>query len=392
MLPESANARRQAPESNMASIHRRPDSPYWRAYWRGAHGRLLSRSTKQTDRNKAFAAALEFERAEKLAIAGTLTEAQARRVLSDILERTGGGETLRTPSIREHFEEWLAGKRKAAPGTVEKYRKAVEGFMDQIGSHANKPLASLTAGMVERFLKSRSDEGCSPTTVTIDGKILRAALSKAVKLGLISINPAAAVELPGVRSVERGTFTPAEVQMLVEAAEGEWRTLILLGYFAGARLGDCCRMRWADIDLAAGTLSYQQQKTGAKVIVPLRPELAAHIEDLAGQDSAEEFITPHMAELKSGGRHGLSEGFKRIVRKAGLDLQTVQGGGKRLQSRRTFHALRHSFTSALANAGVSPEVRMKLTGHKSEKVHAGYSHHELGTLRAAMDRLAGFEG
>ena len=29
-----------------------------------------------------------------------------------------------------------------------------------------------------------------------------------------------------------------------------------------------------------------------------------------------------------GGRHGLSEGFKRIVRKAGPDLQTVQGNGK----------------------------------------------------------------
>ena len=72
---------------------------------------------------------------------------------------------------------------------------------------------------------------------------------------------------------------------------------------------------------------------------------------------------PHMASLKPGGRHGLSEGFKRIVRKVGLDLQTVQGGGARKISRRTFHALRHSFTSALANAEVAPELRMKLTGH-----------------------------
>ena len=36
---------------------------------------------------------------------------------------------------------------------------------------------------------------------------------------------------------------------------------------------------------------------------------------------------PGMAALKPGGRHGLSEGFKRIMRKAGLDLQTVKGGG-----------------------------------------------------------------
>ena len=58
-------------------------------------------------------------------------------------------------------------------------------------------------------------------------------------------------------------------------------------------------------------------------------------------------------------------------------------------SKRTFHALRHSFTSALANAGVAPELRMKLTGHKSEAVHAGYTHHELETLRAAVGKLPG---
>jgi integrase len=371
----------------MASIHRREGSPYWRAAWRDAQGRLQARSTKQRDRNQAMSVALEYERAEKLAGSGTLTEAQARRVLADILERTGG-ESLRTPSIRDHLHAWLNGKVNATPGTVEKYRKTVTSFLDHIGAAARKPLLALTAGMVERFLKARQKEGCSPTTVTIDGKILRAALAKAWKQGLISVNPAAAVELPGVRPVERGTFTQAEIAMLVATAEGEWRTLVLLGFYTGARLGDCCRMRWQDADLATGTLSYQQRKTGAKVTVPIHPELAAHLEGLAAQDTVVEFLAPHMAGLKPGGRHGLSEGFKRIMRQAGLDLQTVQGGGKRMQSRRTFHALRHSFTSALANAGVSPELRMKLTGHKSERVHAGYSHLDLDTLRAAVGKLS----
>lgn len=58
------------------------------------------------------------------------------------------------------------------------------------------------------------------------------------------------------------------------------------------------------------------------------------------------FVMPDMADRKPGGRKGLSESFKAIVRKAGLDLQTVQGGGTRMISRRSFHALRHSFTSA----------------------------------------------
>jgi len=49
--------------------------------------------------------------------------------------------------------------------------------------------------------------------------------------------------------------------------------------------------------------------------------------------------------------------------------------------------LRHSFTSALANQGVASEVRMKLTGHKTEAVHRGYTHHELEKLRAGVEKI-----
>jgi integrase len=134
-------------------------------------------------------------------------------------------------------------------------------------------------------------------------------------------------------------------------------------------------------------LAYTQAKTGEKVTVPIHPDLAAHLGKLAGTDKPEIFIMPHMAGLKPGGRHGLSEGFKRIMRNAGLDIEKVKSAGVRQLSRRTFHALRHSFTSALANQGVSPELRMKLTGHKTESVHRDYTHHELEKLRAAVEKI-----
>ena len=87
----------------MASIHKRDRSPYYWAAWRDATGRLYYRSTKQTDRHKALAFALECERAEKHATAGTLTESQARKILGSIMERTQTGDTLRNPKATE----WL---------------------------------------------------------------------------------------------------------------------------------------------------------------------------------------------------------------------------------------------------------------------------------------------
>jgi integrase len=53
----------------------------------------------------------------------------------------------------------------------------------------------------------------------------------------------------------------------------------------------------------------------------------------------------------------------------------------------SFHSLRHSFNSAMANAGVSQEIRQKLTGHASAEINKLYTHHELEPLRAAIATL-----
>jgi integrase len=370
----------------MASVHRRPASQYWHAAFRGTDGRLTLRSTKCKDRSKALATAFEFERAAKLAGAGNLVEAQARKVIADIMERAGTEETLRTPSVADFLNQWIASKqtRKAA-NTGHRYRIAVEKFLDVLADRQNKPLTALTPRDVERYMDSRTKEKLAPSTVVLSVKVIRTALNHARRQGLIPTNPAEAVELPKAKGVERGTFSPEEVKILVDTAQGEWKTLILLAYYTGARLSDCCRMTWADTDLS--TITYTQAKTGEKVTVPIHPDLAAHLNKLAGTDKPEVFIMPHMAGLKPGGRHGLSEGFKHIMRNAGLDMEKVKSAGIRQLSRRTFHALRHSFTSALANQGVSPELRMKLTGHKTESVHRGYTHHELEKLRAAIEKI-----
>jgi integrase len=218
-------------------------------------------------------------------------------------------------------------------------------------------------------------------------KIIRGALNAVRRQGLIPTNPAEAVELPEAIGMERGTFTPAEVKMLVDTADGEWKLLIMLAFFTGARLSDCCRMQWEGVDLTEETMTYTQAKTGAKVTTPLHPDLLARLNKLTGTDKPEIFILPHMANLRPGGRHGLSQTFKNIMLKAGVDSQTVKGAGKRMFSRLSFHAFRHSFMSALANQNVSAELRMKLTGHKTEGEHKKYTHLEMENLRAAVNKI-----
>jgi integrase len=101
-------------------------------------------------------------------------------------------------------------------------------------------------------------------------------------------------------------------------------------------------------------------------------------------------VFPSLYGKRTSGTNGLSMTFTRIMKKAGIvsgQLRTRAKGVSRTVNALSFHSLRHSFNSVLVNAGVPQELRMKLTGHSSADMNAIYSHHELSTIRAALDHL-----
>ena len=238
--------------------------------------------------------------------------------------------------------------------------------------------------MIERFLHQRMDSGCAPKTAIVDVKTLSSALARAERLGYIDRNPARAVTLPKSISSEREPFTLAEVEELVAAAPNlDWQTLILLASCTGARLGDCVSFTWDHLNLETAQLLFIQQKTNTAVMVPLHPRLISHLKHLS-LTFTEGPLCRSLSTKGPGGKHGLSEGFKRIVKRAGLDLMVVKGKGARNFSRRTFHSLRHGFASVLANLGTVEEVRRALTGHKDSEIHRKYTHLSDERLRAAI--------
>lgn len=72
---------------------------------------------------------------------------------------------------------------------------------------------------------------------------------------------------------------------------------------------------------------------------------------------------------------------------AGIVLRTLHSGRPDAPPDCSYHALRHSLTSALANSDVSPEIRRKIIGHDFAAVHNAYTHHERKTLAEALEKL-----
>ena len=371
----------------MASVVKRERSRFWTACYTDRDGRQLKRSTKTTNRSQAMEIALELERVEQKARQGLLTTIQLKKVLNDVSEKVTG-DTLIAPTVEAYLDDWLkAVSARNSPATLERYKNTRKLFLKHLGARSAKPVTTVSAKDVEGFLTSRLEGGAAPKTAIVDMKTLNTAFRRAETYGIILKNPVSAVRLPREECSERDVFTHEEVQKILDAVPNvEWQTLVIIGYFVGARLRDCVQMKWENVHPKEGVIVYEQQKTGKKVIVPMHFHVINHLNHLA-KFGADGFLCPTLAAKGPGGKHGLSESFKRIVVKAGLDPMIVEGKGTRKFTKRTFHSLRHSFNSALANAGVAEEVRMKLTGHSSKAMNTRYTHLEMDTLKSAIAAL-----
>ena len=218
-------------------------SPYWICCYTSSTGRRLKKSTKQKDRKKAWEVCLAIDRAEGHARNGTLTEQTAKKIIGEILERTTG-EPLHNYKVREWLAHWLDMKEQVrADKTTARYRQVIRDFIASLGHRANLSLAHVTPKDIFAYRNSIIAAGKSARTGNLSVKVVSVAFNAAMRQGYIQSNPCTALESLRVKPEEKAAFDPAQVSKLVQAAEGDWRGAILLGYYTGARLGDVANMK-----------------------------------------------------------------------------------------------------------------------------------------------------
>lgn len=233
-------------------------------------------------------------------------------------------------------------------------------------------------------------------------KHLRIALNLARVQGHVKTNVAEAVEsLKEKRDFWRDVFTPEVVEELIAAtiklaahpkaqkappAYREWRGLILVGFFTGLRLSDAAELLWADIDLKNQMINTQTRKTQERIVIPIHKQLGSFLaEHCKAKAISNDRVFEVLGAKKTSGNGGLSTAFARIMKEAGIEGTRVDGQGKgRARNSLSFHAFRHSFNSALMNAGVNQETRQLLTGHRSKEMNDIYTHANTQTLRQAV--------
>src|SRR6266566_8773294 len=369
-------------------------SPYWIASFTAADGRRLKRSTKTTDPEVAKQTAAEWESIGKAGRAGRLFESQCRKVIADLYEKATGS-ALAFHSARSWLTEWLEEKKVSiSPRTKLKYEQIVREFLDHLKEKADAPINGIVDGDLISFRNSLARAGHSASTVNGALKVLRSPFHLAHRKGYVAADPCVGVGLiDDEADIEKDVFTPEQIRALVAEAQGDWKGVILCGYYTGLRLKDVTELKWESVDAGLTKLELVPRKTrrkkrNRKVVLPLHPVFAAWLKkQTRGIGKAPVF--PSLAGKSGGGKSGLSSMFRRIMERAGIQGRILRerNGEGRSQSSLSFHSLRHSFNSALADADVAQEIRMQLTGHASASMNEVYTHTELEPLRRAIAKL-----
>jgi len=163
-----------------------------------------------------------------------------------------------------------------------------------------------------------------------------------------------------------------EQQKLLTGASPTMRPYIIAALQTGARRSELLALRWADVDMKAGTLTFRKTKNGDSRTVPLTDTLRALLASLPRPLDRESLVLPEWDPP------ALTVAFGRLVRSLGLaDLR--------------FHDLRHDAASTLTMAGVPQRTIMALLGHRDPRMTLRYQHLSPEHFRDALRALDRFK-
>jgi len=200
------------------------------------------------------------------------TQAEVVTKLADLTGRIATG-TLPPPAtitVAAYLRWWLGVvERSTRPKTADSYRGIVEQHL--VPALGARRLQQLTTTHIEECLRqvkahrvlpgragappSVTVREPSPRLVAYVLAVLSIALRQAVRAGLLSRNPAAAVRGPRATRRDPVVWGPAAVRSFILAARGSrYAVLHYLALATGMRLGELLGLQWDAVDLESGEL------------------------------------------------------------------------------------------------------------------------------------------
>lgn len=285
--------------------------------------------------------------------------------------------------MREVLDDLAA--RGATWHTIDDRRKKLRNVAERIDARTpladidrHRILAYVTARMAERIKLTRAEEklvaaGTPPAprfvsvnTARKDISALSTVFQMAIDRGVATTNPCRSARLPKIRKVEVDWFAAAELAELLKRMrtwEGTnaWHrerdaNIVELLALTGMRSTESSRVEIRDVFLARRQIAVRFGKTGSRTV---------RLNDRAAE-LANQIIGPRReGRLWPFGNAGLRALFERWRKRLG-------------EPRMHPHAIRHTYGTALAAAGMSAHALARAMGHSTLQMSMVYVHNAGG--------------
>ena len=341
-----------------------------------------------------------------------VTKREAQSALTALLHGldTGSYAEPSRMTVGEWLTTWMNdyAAPSVAPYTLDGYRQIVnKRLVPALGSVR---LNQLTPTRIQRYYteelssgRAKGEGGLSARTVLSHHRVLRAALGRAVRVGILVVNPCDRLDAPRARHIEMKAIDEVATERLLASAKEDGHlslhAAVLLAANAGLRRGEVLGLRWADLDTKAGVLTVsrtlQEPSTG---LVFRQPKSAASRRALPLDADTLKELAAHRRRQKER-RLALGEAWHENHLVCAGDTGDPWPPSKFSQAYHVFcrhvgvhvrfHDLRHSHASQLIRTGAPAKVVQERLGHSSAGFTLSVYGHLLPGMQAdAVSKLA----
>jgi integrase len=270
---------------------------------------------------------------------------------------------------------------RLSPTTARRYESIVNNYLrPEFGRHR---IGSITHEVVQRFItRLAANPKHAPGTVRNVYAVLRTAMAKGVRMGMVKVNPCTDVDLPRPRRREMLFLASNEVRAVAEAIGPHYRVLVYTAAYTGLRAGELAGLQRRDVDLLRGVIHVRRALKDVNGHLELGPTKTHAHRTVALPAFLKTMLTEHLAgssggtgpdayvfTMKSGGplRMGLVYGryFKRAVAGYTLRGKQIPGALPTEKQGLRFHDLRHTCAALSIAAGAHPKLIAARLGHSS---------------------------
>lgn len=300
--------------------------------------------------------------------------------------------------------------------TLDNYKKRIKTHIKpSLGAYK---LTSLTTAGLQKFINSKIDAQYSLNTLSVLRGILTGSLQYAVRQNMLKNNPAREIRIPTERSTEslqlrsapHRYLPPDIIEKIFERFPEKHPSHIplMLGYRCGLRLGEAFAITWDCVDLEKGQIYINKQvqwnpaeqwwfftnpKFNSFRTIDLDNSLLELLRrERKRQDKDRAYYEDMYTVYYENDARGLVTSPDQSSSATPIELMLVRQDGSYVQARTmqhassvihyelgvkdfTFHSLRHTHATMLAEAGMPQKYTQQRLGHKDISVTLKYYTH-----------------